>query len=213
MAEIIPSIIAKDFKELKDKLARLDGLVNWAEVDVMDGVFVPNHTWPSELGQAPEDLNEIDGKIKISAHLMIEQPESLIEDWQEFADRLTVHYESTTDLDKIIDNIGPYVGLAIALDLRTPVEKIYEYLHKIKTVQLMSIEKIGFSGEKFDERVFEKIRTLKTNWPDVKIIVDGGIDLEIGKRLVEVGVNGLVVGSQIWRAENIEKTIKDFQNL
>lgn len=208
MVEIIPSIIASDFTEVKAKLSRLEGLVNWAELDVMDGVFVPNHTW-----QTADDLNEIDGKTKISAHLMVEYPETIVEDWQEVADRIVLHYESTNDLNKIIDNIGPHVGLAIALDLRTPVEKIYEYLGKIKTVQLMSIVRTGFSGEKFDERVFEKIRTLKTNWPDVKIIVDGGINLENGKKLIEAGASGLVVGSQIWGAPSVEEAIKKFQAL
>lgn len=214
--EIIPSIIAKDFSEVKSKLAGLDGLVNWAELDIMDGVFVPEYTWPinpTEGRQAAEDLNDIGGKIKISAHLMVEYPETIVDDWQDLVDRLVIHYESTNNIDKIIESAGPHIGLAIALELHTPVEKIYEYLGKIKTVQLMSIEKVGYSGEKFNESVFEKIRTLKTNWPDVKIIVDGGVNLENGKRLAEAGVSGLVVGSQIWRAEDINQTIKEFQSL
>lgn len=208
MVEIIPSIIASDFSEVKAKLGLVESFVNWVELDVMDGVFVPNHTW-----QTADDINELGGKTKISAHLMVEYPETIVEDWQDLVDRLVVHYESTNDFDKIVDNIGPHVGLAIALDLGTPVEKIYEYLGKIKTVQLMSIARVGFSGEKFDERVFEKIKTLKTNWPDVKIIVDGGVNLENGKRLIEAGVSGLVVGSQIWGADNIEEAIKEFQAL
>jgi ribulose-phosphate 3-epimerase len=214
--EIIPSIIAKDFSEVRSKLARLDGLVNWAELDIMDGVFVPEYTWPinpTEGRQAAEDLNDVGGKIKISAHLMVEYPETITDDWQDLVDRLVIHYESTNNIDKIIEEAGPHIGLAIALELHTPVEKSYEYLGKIKTVQLMSIEKIGYSGEEFNESVFEKIKTLKTNWPDVKIIVDGGVNLENGKRLAEAGVSGLVVGSQIWRAEDIEKTIKEFQSL
>jgi len=208
MAEIIPSIIASDFAEVKEKIAKLEGLVNWAELDIMDGVFVPNISW-----QAFEDLKNLDGKIKLSAHLMAEKSETIIEDWQEVVDRVIVHYEATGELDKIIENIGSHVSLGIALELETPVEKIYPYLGKIKLVQLMSIERVGYSGEKFDERVFEKIKTLKTNWPDVKIIIDGGIDLAIGKRLIDAGVSGLVVGSHIWQAENIEEAIKSFQSL
>jgi ribulose-phosphate 3-epimerase len=214
MVEIIPSIIAKDFTELKDKLEQLEGLITWAEIDVMDNVFVPNGTWPfSANRQAPEDLKELGGKTKLSAHLMVEFPETVVDDWRDLVDRLVVHYEATNNLEKIIESVGPHVGLAIALELRTPVEKIYEYLGNIKVVQLMSIEKVGFSGEKFDERVFDKIKTLKTNWPDVKIIVDGGVNLENGKRLAEAGVNGLIVGSQIWGADNIKEKIKEFQKL
>ena len=211
--EIIPSIIADNFEEVKTRLIRVEGLFDWTELDIADGVFVPSFTWPMLLGQAPEDLKGIEGKTKISAHLMIEHPETLIDDWQEVVDRIIIHYESTDEIEKIIETKGTHIGLGLALELATPVEKIYTYLDKIKLVQLMSIERVGYSGEKFDERVFEKIKTLKTNWPDIKIIVDGGVDLEIGQRLKEVGADGLVVGSHIWNAPNIEEAIKSFQNL
>ena len=211
--EIIPSIIADNFEEVKTRLARVEGLVDWVELDIADGVFVPSFTWPMLLGQAPEDLKGVEGQTKISAHLMVEQPETLVDDWQEVVDRLIIHYESTDEIGKIIETKGAHIGLGLALELATPVEKIYQYLDKIKSVQLMSIERVGYSGEKFDDQVFEKIKTLKTNWPDVKIIVDGGIDLEIGQRLKEVGADGLVVGSHIWNAPNIEEAIKSFQNL
>ncbi len=214
--EIIPSIIAKDFSDVKSKLTQLDGLVNWAELDIMDGVFVPEYTWPlnpAEGRQAAEDLNDVGGKIKISAHLMVEYPETIIDDWQDLVDRLVIHYESTNNLEKIIESAGPHIGLAIALELHTPVEKIYEYLGQVKTVQLMSINKVGYSGEKFNESVFEKIKTLKTNWPDVKIVVDGGVNLENGKRLAEAGVSGLVVGSKIWSAPDVKEAIREFKEL
>jgi len=211
--QIIPSIMAENLEELKMKLARVDGLVDWVELDVADGVFVPSLTWPQLLGQAPEDLKEVEGKIKISAHLMIERPETLIENWYDFVDRIIIHYESTDEINKIIEQKTEHVSLGIALELNTPVEKIYQYLNRIKLVQLMSIERIGYAGEKFDERVFEKIKTLKTNWPDVKIMIDGGIDLEIAEKLKLAGADGVVVGSHIWQAENIEEAIHNFQSL
>jgi ribulose-phosphate 3-epimerase len=218
--EIIPSIIAENAEEVRTRIARVEGLVKWVELDVADGVFVPSFTWPMMLGQAPDDLKAVEGKTKLSAHLMVEHPETIVEDWLDFTDRLIVHYESTDELAKIIENYSlprgseaTLRGLGIALELHTPVEKVYEYLDRVKLVQLMSIERVGYAGEKFDERVFEKIKALKTNWPDVQIIVDGGIDLEIGARLAEAGVNGLVVGSRIWQSKNIEETIKEFQNL
>jgi len=211
--EIIPSIIAKEFSEIKDKISHLEGLTNWVEIDVIDGLLASNLTWPFGLRQAPEDLKEIAGKIKIDAHLMIENPETVIEDWLDVADRLVVHYEATSDLDKIIELAGPHISLALALELETPVEKIYPYLNKIKLMQLMSISKIGFAGQPFDEHVLEKIKTLKADWPDVKIIVDGGINLEIGQRLKEAGADGLVVGSQIWQSSSVEEVVKSFQNL
>ena len=144
---------------------------------------------------------------------MVEQPETMVEDWRDVADRLVVHYETVGDLEKIIELVGPHLSLAIALELETPVEKIYHYLGQIKTVQLMSIKRLGFSGEAFDDRVLEKIKTLKTNWPDVKVIVDGGINLEIAKKLKEAGADDLIVGSQIWQSNNVEEAIRSFNNL
>lgn len=211
--EIIPSIIAQSADEVRTKIARVEGLINWVELDVADGAFVPSFTWPMMLSQAPEDLKEVDGKTKISTHLMVEHPETVIDDWQDFVDRIIVHYESTDELEKIIANKGAHIVLGLAIELNTPVEKIYPYLDKIKLVQLMSIERIGYAGEKFNESVFAKIEALKTNWPDVKIIVDGGINLEIGARLKKAGVDGLVVGSRIWQASNIEEAIRNFQSL
>ncbi|MFA5022860.1 MAG: hypothetical protein WC537_01145 [Candidatus Paceibacterota bacterium] len=211
--EIMPSIIAENAEEVRTKIARVEGLVNWVEIDVADGVFVPSFTWPMLLGQAPEDLKEVDGKTKISSHLMVEHPETLLDDWQDFVDRLIFHYESTDEIEKIIESAGAHMSLGIALELATPVEKIYPYLDKIKLVQLMSIERVGYSGEKFDERVLSKVEALKTNWPDVKIMIDGGIDLEIAKRLKDAGADGLIVGSHIWNAKNIEEAIHDFQSL
>lgn len=211
--EIIPSIIAPDLKDLKARLSQIEGLTKWAEIDVMDGVFVPNYTWPMKLGQAPEDLKQIPGETKLSVHLMVEEPEAIVEDWLELADRLVIHHESTQDFDKLIEAIGPNVSLALAVELGTPIEKVYKYLDRIKLLQLMSIERTGYSGEKFDERIFEKIKTLNANWPDVKIIVDGGVNLENARQLRDLGVSGLVVGSQIWSASNIEEVVKKFQDL
>ncbi len=209
MVEIIPSLIVSDFEELKSKLAELDGLVNWAEIDVMDGVFAPNVTW-----QIADDLSELDGKTKISVHLMTQLPETIIEDWLEWVDRVVVHIESTTEMDLIAEKFSTRPNdLAIALELETPIEKVFPYLDKIKTVQLMSIANIGYYGEKFDDRVIEKIKLLREKDKNVRIVIDGGLDLENAKKVLDAGANDLVVGSHIWRSDDIAKAIKDLQSL
>lgn len=213
MVEIIPSIIANTFSELSDKISRLDGLVDWAELDIMDGTFVPNISWQNE-----NDLKDLNGKIKLSAHLMITNPEMVIEDWQQVVDRIIVHYETTDQIEMLADKFdikekhNP-IELGLALELGTPVEEIYQFLDRIKIVQLMSVNRLGYHGEKFDERVLDKVITLHHNWPDVKIIVDGGIDLDNGRLLVEAGVSALVVGSRLWQAENLSEAIEKFKLL
>ena len=203
---IIPSIIASDFAEVKEKLAKLEGLVEWVELDVMDGVFVPNVSW-----QAEEDLREIDGQIKLSAHLMMGNPETVVEDWQTLVDRIIIHVESTDQLDSLLsrfDNGLNPCEIGLALELETSLEKVKPYLNKVKIFQLMSIANIGYQGEKFDARVLPKIKELRELASDAKIIVDGGIKPEMVAELSEAGVDALVVGSYIWRSKNIEEAIR-----
>ena len=203
---IIPSIIASDFAEVKEKLAKLEGLVEWVELDVMDGVFVPNVSW-----QAEEDLREIDGQTKLSAHLMMESPETVVEDWQTLVDRIIIHVESTDQLDSLLsrfDNGLNPCEIGLALELETSLEKVKPYLNKVKIFQLMSIANIGYQGEKFDARVLPKIKELRELASDAKIIVDGGIKPEMVAELTEAGVDALVVGSYIWQSKNIEEAIR-----
>jgi ribulose-phosphate 3-epimerase len=203
---IIPSIIASDFAEVKEKLAKLEGLVEWVELDVMDGVFVPNVSW-----QAEEDLREIDGQIKLSAHLMMGNPETVVEDWQTLVDRIIIHVESTDQLDSLLsrfDNGLNPCEIGLALELETSLEKVKPYLNKVKIFQLMSIANIGYQGEKFDARVLSKIKELRELASDAKIIVDGGIKPEMVAELTEAGVDALVVGSYIWQSKNIEEAIR-----
>jgi len=208
MLEIIPSIIAPSFVEVKEKLESLEGLTTWVELDIMDGVFVPNVSWQSE-----EDLKEVSGKIKLSAHLMMENPEALVEDWQGLVDRIIIHYEATDNLEEIIkrfDGKNNPCKLGLALELETPLEKILPFLDKIRIFQLMSIANIGYQGEKFDVRVLPKIKRLREMSPRAKIIVDGGIKPEIADELFQAGADSAVVGSYLWKSENIKDSIKDF---
>lgn len=214
MLEIIPSIIASDFSDLRERLAQLEGLVTWVELDIMDGLFVPNYTWPfSRVRQAPEELKQVAGRLKLSVHLMVENPEQVIEDWLPVADRIMLHYESTSTLESIIARYGERADLGLVLELDTPVSEIGAYLNDVKVIQLMSIKRTGFSGEQFSDEVFVKIEELKSLKPDIQIIIDGGVSLDNAQDLKIAGATGLVVGSGIWQASSVEEAIRQFQSL
>ncbi len=209
MSEIIPSIIAHNFEEVKAVIARLDGLVGWAQLDIMDGLFVTPVTW-----SVAEDLKTLDGNIRLEAHLMVEQPEEVLKYWAEVSDRILIHYEATNDLQEIINTFdNSWTRLGVVLNMKTEVEVLKDLTGKIDVVQLMSIDKTGYSGEKLDAKVYDKINALRNLWPDVRISIDGGITLDNAPKLITAGVDQLVVGSAIWQSDNIEETIKKFQNL
>ena len=89
MREIIPAIIGKNFTEVRDKIEEVGELTTWLHLDVADGKFVADKSW-----SVPDDLHEVNGRIKIEVHLMTEQPEETVADWVSVADRVIVHPES-----------------------------------------------------------------------------------------------------------------------
>jgi len=207
--EIIPSIVSPNFSDLQKKIKLLAGQVEWVEIDVADGVFATNQTF-----QEPALLNELDDQTKISVHLMVEIPETVIEEWLPVADRLVVHLESTENLADILAKYQKnHQEIVVALNLATPVEKIAPFVKEIKTVQLMSIKRLGFQGEDFCPEVLEKIKAVKTNWPNLKVVVDGGVNLTNAKELTQAGADALVIGSAIWVNKEPLVVLKELQKI
>lgn len=203
MIEIIPAIIGKNFTEITQKITQIEGLVTWAQLDVMDGSFTREYSW-----NTPTDLEQLTGKVKLEAHLMLAEPEQVVEDWARVCDRVIIHLEATEDPTEALELINKNAcESAVCLLLDTPVEKLAPYLAQTRNVQLMGIATIGHHGEKLDERVFAKIESLRATYPDVKISVDGGVTLEKASKLIEFGADRLVVGSAIWNNKNIEDAI------
>lgn len=213
MVEIVPAIIAKNFHELAKKIRLVEPYVNWVQLDVMDGKFAPEKTWSE-----PGELKNLDVSTNIEAHLMVEEPEKLIDKWlNSGAKRILVHYEALKgdlrnkiyDLRNKCEEHGVEFGLV--LNLETPIKSL-SLLHvtgyMLHVVQLMSIAQIGYHGHPFDEKVIHKIKALREKYPDVKISVDGGINLQNAKLVVEAGTDILIVGSTIFNSQDIGRTIE-----
>lgn len=235
MIEIIPALMPKSFSELEKYAEELDGLVKAIQVDVMDGVFVEETSWPYDAqGALDSYFKEIVGQDRnlpkkdsfdYELDLMIDAPEKGIKSWtQTKATRLIFHIESIKDQDwfwKQLAHIkspalefgisGVEIGLAV--NIETLNEEIYPHIEKIDFVQCMGIAKIGFQGQPFDERVLPKIEDLRERFPGLIISIDGGVSLETAPLLVDAGANRLVAGSAILESGDIKNTIKEFQSL
>ena len=96
---------------------------------------------------------------------------------------------------------------------KTPIDVIDDYVKELNVVQLMSIGSIGSYGAVFEEGVYEKISSIRKKYPDVTIEIDGGVNLENAKKLVEAGANNLVIGSAIFKSENVEEAIEQFKGI
>jgi len=212
MNNILPAIIAKDIAELQEKINKVEDFVSWAQIDVMDGIFVPPIT-----SFEPKELKNLKTKLKLEAHLMIANPETKLQEWIDSGvSRILVHAESSSHLNihKIIKELkSAGIESGIALKLKTDISEIEDFISYLDVVQLMSIAEIGHYGEAFDARVIPKIISLREKFPDVKIEVDGGINLESAKELLKAGADNLAVGSAIFKSKNIKETILKLQNL
>lgn len=207
--EIVPSIIAKTFEEVKQKIAQIDGLVNWVQLDIMDGKFVRPVTW-----SLADDLENLDGRTKIEAHLMVSEPEEVLKFWMNYVDRILIHVESIDNVSEIIEVFeGKFVKLGIILKIDTPIDILNDFEGKISHVQLMSIDELGHYGAKFDEKIYDRIKTVRVKYPGITIGVDGGITLENAPKLLAAGANNLVIGSAIWESGDVTENIKQFQSL
>ncbi|MBU4030981.1 ribulose-phosphate 3-epimerase [Patescibacteria group bacterium] len=209
MTQVIPAIIAKDFEELKDKIKQIEPFVEWAQLDVMDGKFVDNTTWSN-----PSDLKKLKTNLKLEAHLMVEKPEDVIDDWiKSGVKRIIIHYEATKKLDKIIKKIQD-AGLeaSIAINPETSANELISFLNvsSILSVLIMTVRP-GRGGQEFIEATLGKIRALRERDENVKIEVDGGINLETAQKVVRAGADILAVGSAIFKSEDIKKSIEELE--
>jgi len=139
--QIIPAIIGKNIEEIKEKTGLVRGLVSWVQIDIMDGVFTPQKSWPFSGGDWKE-LESIDDirrdDIKVEFHLMVEDPEPLLDKLIEYgADRILVHCESKADIRKI-QSILEYeeIELGVSLKMETDFNSISENIDIFDEVSL-----------------------------------------------------------------------------
>ncbi|MBI5400535.1 MAG: hypothetical protein HZB12_00240 [Candidatus Yonathbacteria bacterium] len=225
MIEIIPAIMPKDYEHLDEMISLFVGVVPLVQLDIMDGKFVPARTWPYPRGAHFDAITtEEEGMprwedINFEVDLMIENPELAVTKWVSAgASRIIVHVESMKndmqDFEKIREAVPQgLIELGLAINTTTPLSKIDPYLDRIDFVQCMGIARIGFQGEAFDERVLDHVRVLRATHPDLPISIDGSVNFETAKRLVDAGATRLVSGSAILEADDFTQAIAQLEDL
>ena len=209
--KISPSILSADFSQLGNEIKRLEEAgADMIHVDVMDGHFVPNLTiGPPVIKSLRKYTNLI-----FDVHLMISPVHKYIKDFADAgANIITIHPEATEDLKEsinLIRSLNKKVGVSLNPDSK--IDLIKDILKDIDLVLIMSVHP-GFGGQKFIPDVIKKIEKLKLiknekNF-NFDIEVDGGINFENSKSVIEAGANILVSGTTIFKSNNgdIKKNI------
>ena len=215
MGKLAPSILSADFANLgRDTEAVTAYGADFLHIDVMDGHFVPNISFGAGVMKS---LNSFD-TAPYDVHLMIENPDDYLEDFvTEKTEYIVVHQEACTHLDRTIEHIKSMgVKAGVALNPATSLSTLEYVIDKLDLVLVMSVNP-GFGGQKFIPAALDKVKKLseirEITRASFVIEVDGGVNLDNAKELSEAGCDLFVAGSAVFKADDVEKRVKEFKEL
>lgn len=197
---VLPSLLLCDFGDLKGEVAELSAAgAGVLHLDVMDGNFVPNLTYGMPIVEGLRRHTD----MPLDVHLMINDPLAYAKPMVNAgADMLTFHVEAVRDPVETAGKLKDLgVGVGIALNPETPLASFGEAISMVDMALVMSVE-AGFGGQAFNPIALEKLRSLRQDYPDLLLEIDGGIDVDTIRMARAAGCDLFVVGSAIFRQES-----------
>ena len=221
-----PSILEKTRDAIQSKINKTPDGIHEVQIDICDGIFVPSKTYGSTgtlrslklirkvtKGKELEfdlmvDLHKTKKRKRFLSHIKSVQPE-----------RVIIHYGTNDSWNEVFEilakkgKLGMKVGLGIHLSHSSTA--VYELLdtYPFSFVQVMGIEKVGYSGQSFSSKTYTKIRAIRKRYPNMPISVDGGVKLSNAEKLKDAGATRICPNSGLFKTEDITQTYKQFKEI
>ncbi len=208
MANIIPTILTDRIQKAQQQLDSLAGVVEMAQIDLMDGQFV------STVSIKPSEVGELKAEFPLEAHLMVKSPQ----DWLPFLRpelfrRIYFHIEAVPDAEDLIATIKELdIEPGLAINVGTPIETLERYVDTVDSVLFMAIEP-GRQEQQFQPEVLEKIDEFLNLHPEHLVAIDGGINSSNIVQVVKSGAYNLSIGSAIFGSGNPKQNIEKLKDL
>ncbi|WP_026487211.1 ribulose-phosphate 3-epimerase [Caldanaerobius polysaccharolyticus] len=209
MPLLSPSILAADFACLLEEILKVEKAgADMLHIDVMDGHFVPNLSFGIPV------IQSIVGKTSLpfDVHLMVDNPDAYVNELARLGVyNITVHAESCIHMDRLLNRIkSAGIKASVALNPSTPLTVLDYTLALCDMVLIMTVNP-GFGGQKLIPYTLEKVRDLKVlkekRGLEFLIQVDGGIDIQNVRKVIDAGADVIVAGTCVFKSENVEKTV------
>ncbi|MBD5281618.1 MAG: ribulose-phosphate 3-epimerase [Bacteroides sp.] len=215
MTQIAPSMLSANFGSLDADVEMVNNSdAAMIHLDVMDGQFVPNMSFGFPVIEAIARK----ARKPLDAHLMILEPDKWVDTLARLGvETMNVHWEACTHLHRTVQAIRA-AGMkpAVTLNPATPVEFLRDIITDVDMVLLMSVNP-GFGGQKFIPQILDKTRRLRRmiseSGSQALIQIDGGVNMETGRQLIEAGADILVAGSYVFNSPNPAETIANLARL
>lgn len=215
MSLVSPSLLSADFAHLASDIEMINhSEADMLHLDIMDGVFVPNISFGFPVIESFKNMCN----KPLDVHLMIVEPDKFIENFAKVgAEYINVHYEACTHLHRTVQKIkATGAKAAVTLNPHTPVCLLEDIVSDVDMVLLMSVNP-GYGGQKFIENTLSKTRQLRElierKNAHALIEIDGGVNLDTGRKLMECGADILVAGNFVFKSQNPIETIKSLKAL
>ncbi|MDP1719081.1 MAG: hypothetical protein Q8L24_01510 [bacterium] len=209
---VIPGVEGADIESVKAQYEKVKNLNpdGWIHLDITDGKFSPAVNWGS-----PGEVKKLNVKgKKFEIHLMVEDPETVLEDWLKtgVVKRIVVHLEAMSDPVFIVAECKKYgVEPMLAIKPDTEVERLFTHKGGFMAFQVLAVAP-GWPGQKFGEEALKKIAWIREKIPNAIKEIDGGIKPETARKCFEAGANLLVSTSYIQNSQDPLAAYRELMN-